>query len=153
MWSILCLAVPTVLAAVSIWRLQGVWRIAAVGCLIVMLPAFVRDMIGVAHGGNLAGIYTLMLMTPALLFLLTLHGTYWLTRRSDRVENITLRYAMVWFSSLLLSGVILYAWTYPIFFPLFIEVGLVAYWSVGVVLAVTAGVFSSLTRNRERPAK
>jgi len=151
MLSILYLAVPMVLAALSIWRLRGVWRVGAIGCLIIVLPAFVRDMIGVAHGGNLAGIYTLMLMKPMLLFMLVLHGTSFLTRRAARVDDTRLRYAMASVSSLSLLGVTLYVWTYPVLFPLGITLDQVLYWIVGGLLALAAGFFSFRTRHTERP--
>ncbi|MDA1051414.1 MAG: hypothetical protein O3C40_13160 [Planctomycetota bacterium] len=153
MLSILYLAVPTGLAAFSIRRLRGVWRIAAIGCLLVMLSAFVRDMIGVANGGNLAGIYTLMLMKSSVLFLVVLHGTCFLTRRAHRMEHVALRRATAFLSSLVLFGVILYAWTQPILFPLGITLGQSAYWTIGGLLALAAGFLSFRMQNPERKTK
>lgn len=104
MLSILYLAVPTVLAALSICRLRGVWRAGAIGCLFIVLPAFVRDMIGVAHGGNLAGIYTLMLMKPMLLFLLVLHGT---SRSPVMTKRIGIVLLIVGIATFIVSGMLM----------------------------------------------
>lgn len=148
MLSILYLAVPTVLAALSIWRLRGVWRVGAIGCLCVVVPSFVRDMIGVAHGGNLTGIYTLMLMTPVFAFLFVLHVTFLISRRAERIDNVPVKRMVAALSSLLLGGSILYSWNYPLLFSMNIGLDPALYWGIGGLLAVTAAGTSFRSASR-----
>jgi len=93
---------PPVLVAHSIWRLSGIWRLAAIGCFVVVLLSWVTDFQGAAIGGNLAGIYTAMLAKPVLVYLLILYGTYIAARKSKRLQNPAAKYTTAMLSSVFL---------------------------------------------------
>ena len=149
MSSFLFLAFPLVLIAYSIWRLRGIWRVAAVGCLLVALSSSVTDMRGIIKGGNLAGIYTIMLAKPVLVFLLILHGTYIATHKSGRLQNTVAKYALGALSSVLLFGGVVYFWSFSLPIWLVPVVGQLlgglpdsVYWTVGCLLALVTAVCS-----------
>jgi hypothetical protein len=52
------------------WAWRGGWRIAALGPLIVTLPAFAWTAQGAWHGGNLAAIPMLFAAAPSLVYLI-----------------------------------------------------------------------------------
>jgi hypothetical protein len=137
---------PLALIAYSICRLRGIWRIAAIGCLVAVLPSWVADMQGIQRGGNLAGINTMILARPVLVFLFILHGTYIAANKSRCLQNAAIKYTVAALSSVFLFGGVVYLLSFPIPFPfvgqLLGRLPDVLYWTVGGSLALVTAACS-----------
>jgi hypothetical protein len=146
MYNFVFLAFPLALIAYSIWRLHGVWKISAIACCIVVLPFSVTDMQRAVHGGNLTGIYTVMLARPILIFLLILHGTSIAASKSQRMQKAIVKYTMATLSSVLLLGSVLYLWSFLLLLPLdeilLARVPVTLYWIIGGLLSLVTAVYS-----------
>lgn len=146
MRSLFSLAFPLLLIGYAIWQLRGVWRIAAIGCFVVVLPVSVMDMQGAARGGNLAGIYTTMLAKPLLAFLLILWLTRVVVNNSKHLNNVTIKYTAAALSSILLVGGVLYLSSVfplvPLGGRLLGQLSAVPFWLLGGLVGLTLAIFT-----------
>ena len=137
---------PLALVAHSVWRLRGIWRITAIGCLFVVVAAFATDMQGIHRGGNLAGMYTMMLARPVLLFWLALHASYLAAHTSRHLPAAAAKLTSAAISVILVFGGVMSLWSFVIDVPICGQIlgGLphVSYWTVGGLLALVTAAYS-----------